>query len=113
MDTHSIRIRKTVVLILAAVLFLFGTTVVSARAATTEDINDEGNSKRPEITIEVVEDIAAAEIEEQEVPLADTPLTAAAGNTRSTVIKWTLGAVIAAYMVFLITGMNRRKKRRR
>lgn len=113
MYTHGAIIRKTAVLMLTAALIILGITAASVRSAVAEDNDDEGSGNKPELTIEVVEDIPAAEIEEQEVPLADTPYTAAAGNMRNTVISWTIGAILIAYMVFLFSGMSRRKKYRK
>ena len=113
METRSTRLRKFAVLLLTAVLVIFSTAVFSIQFTQAAAGDNEENGDKPEITIEVVEDIPAAEMEEEKVPLADSPYTAAAGNTRSTVISWTLGAILIAYMVFLISGMSRRKNRRR
>lgn len=113
MDTHGTKSRKIIALILMAALMILSMAALSVRPVWAEDGDGEENGDKPEITIEVVEDIPAAEIEEQAVPLADSPMTAAAGNTRTTVITWTLGVVIAAYIVFLISGMRVRKNRRK
>lgn len=112
MDTRSTKIRKLAAFIIMAAFVLFSIVAFSIQF-TQAAVNDEENGDKPEITIEVVEDIPAAEIEEQEVPLADTPMTAAAGNMRTTVTAWTLGVVIIAYLVFLISGMRLRKNRRK
>lgn len=113
MDTCSTSIRKLAAYILMAALIILSIVAFSFQVTLAEGDDDEENGEQREITIEVVEDIPAAEIEEQAVPLADTPLTAAAGNMRNTVISWTIGAVILAYIVFLISGMRLRKNRRR
>lgn len=113
MDTLSIRLRKLAVFVLTASLIMLSIVALSIQFTLAEEDDGDEDGSRPEITIEVVEDMPAAEIEEQEVPLADTPLTAAAVNTRSTVISWAIGAAIIAYMVFLISGMRLRKNRRR
>ena len=113
MKTHETSLRRIAALILMAALIIMSMAALSVQSVRAEDNDGEGDGDKPEITIEVVEDIPAAEIEEQEVPLADTPYTETAGNTRSTVIIWTLGTVAIAYLVFLISGMSRRKKIRR
>ena len=113
MDTREMKIRKIIAIILAATVTMLGITFLSMQTslAETEDGKDE-DENRPEITVEVVEDIPAEDIEEQKVPLADTSATAAAANTRNTVVAWTLGAVALAYAVFIISGMRLRKGRR-
>ena len=111
MDTRVLGIRKIIALALVAALTILSIWVLSARISLAEGEENKDENK-PEITIEVVEEIPAAEIEEQEVPLAESPLTAAAGNTRQTVVTWTLGAVVLAYVVFIISGMRLRKTRR-
>ena len=113
MDTREMKIRKIIATILAATVTMLGITFLSMQTslAETEDGKDE-DENRPEITVEVVEDIPAEDIEEQKVPLADTSATAAAANTRNTVVAWTLGAVALAYAVFIISGMRLRKGRR-
>ena len=113
MDTREMKIRKIIATILAATVTMLGITFLSMQTslAETEDGKDE-DENRPEITVEVVEDIPAEDIEEQKVPLADTSATAAAANTRMTVVAWTLGAVALAYAVFIISGMRLRKGRR-
>ena len=113
MDTREMKIRKIIAIILAATVTMLGITFLSMQTslAETEDGKDE-DENRPEITVEVVEDIPAEDIEEQKVPLADSSATAAAANTRNTVVAWTLGAVALAYAVFIISGMRLRKGRR-
>ena len=112
MDTRSTKLKKLAALVFGAALIMFSIVALSSQFILAEDNDGEENGDNPEITIEVVEDIPAAEIEEQEVPLADTPMTAAAGNTRTAVVAWTFGVVIIAYMVFLVSGMRLRKNRR-
>ena len=111
MDTRVLGIRKIIALALVAALTILSIWALSARISLAEGEENKDENK-PEITIEVVEEIPAAEIEEQEVPLAESPLTAAASNTRQTVVTWTLGAVVLAYVVFIISGMRLRKTRR-
>lgn len=111
MDKRDLKNRKIIALALAATVTALLTTVLSMQTTLAESEED-NDDKRPEITVEVVEDIPAEDIEEQKVPLADSSATAAAANTRMTVVAWTLGAVVLAYAVFIITGMRLRKGRR-
>ena len=97
---------------LAAAVAALCFTAFNAQSVMAEGEEDEKEDGRPDITIEVVEDIPAADIEEQETPLADAPDTAAADNTRQTMNIWILGAVVIAYAVFIVTGSRRRKARR-
>lgn len=111
MDKRDLKNRKIIALALAATVTALLTTVLSIQTTLAESEGD-NDDKRPEIKVEVVEDIPAEDIEEQKVPLADSSATAAAANTRMTVVAWTLGAVVLAYAVFIITGMRLRKGRR-
>lgn len=113
MKTHGTSLRRIAALILMAALIIMSMAALSVQSVRAEDNDGEGDGDKPEITIEVVEEIPAAEIEEQEVPLADTLYTDTAGNTRTTVISWTIGTIVIAYLVFLFSGMSRRKKIRR
>ena len=112
MDTRITRIKKLIAMALTAALFMTVTMVLSIQTTLAAGNDDENDEDRPEIAVEVVEEIPAEDIEEQEVPLADNPMTAAAGSMRLTVVTWTLGAVVIAYAVFIISGMKRRKTRR-
>ena len=111
MDTRELKKKKILAIALAATVAALGITALSAQTTLAES-DDDNDDKRPEITVEVVEDIPAEDIEEQKVPLADSSATAAAANTRNTVVAWTLGAVALAYAVFIISGMRLRKGRR-
>ena len=73
MDTRSTKLKKLAALVFGAALIMFSIVALSSQFILAEDNDGEENGDNPEITIEVVEDIPAAEIEEQEVPLADTP----------------------------------------
>jgi hypothetical protein len=112
MDTREFKIRKILAIALAAGVAALGITALSIQTTLAESDDDNKDEERPEITVEVVEDIPAEDIEEQKVPLADSSATAAAANTRMTVVSWTLGAVALAYAVFIISGMRIRKGRR-
>ena len=106
MDAKILKRRKLMGIILAAAMIVL--VVMMATQITLAEDDDE----KPEISIEVVEEIPAADIQEQEVPLADSSQTAKADNVRMTAVAWTLGAVFIAYVVFIITGMRFRKSRR-
>lgn len=107
MDAKIIKIRKLIGIILTAALI--GLFLIMMTQITLAKGSDD---ERPDISIEVVEEIPAADIQEQEVPLADSSQTAKADNVRMTAVIWTLGAVFIAYVVFIISGMRFRKSRR-
>ena len=109
---RSEKIRRILTFALAAAVAALCFTAFNAQSVMAEGEEDEKEDGRPDITIEVVEDIPAADIEEQETPLAESPDTAAADNTRQTMNIWILGAVVIAYAVFLLSGTRRRKVRR-
>lgn len=109
---RSEKIRRILTFALAAAVAALCFTAFNAQSVMAEGEEDEKEDGRPDITIEVVEDIPASDIEEQETPLAETPDTAAADNTRQTVNIWILGAAVIAYAAFIISGMRRRKARR-
>lgn len=118
MDTRITETKKTekikgiLTFTLMAALAALCITALNVQAAMAEGEESEKEDGRPDISIEVVEDIPAEDIEEQETPLADSPDTAAADNTRQTMNIWILGAVVIAYAVFIVSGMRRRKVRR-
>lgn len=112
MDTRIMKIRKISALTLMAAAVMTGIMMLSMQTTLAEGEDNVNDKDRPEVTVEVVEKIPAADIEEQQVPLADSPYTAAADNTRQTVVTWTMGAVVLAYAVFIISGMRVRKTRR-
>ena len=112
MDTRNLKIRRVMAMTLTAAVVLLAALLLSARTSQAATDDGKNDDDKPNITVEVVEDIPAADIEEQQVPLADSPATAAADGTRHMVIAWTLGAVVIAYAVFILTGMRRRASRR-
>lgn len=112
MDTRIMKIRRIIALALTAAAVILSIMLMSMQTSLAEGEDGENDKDRPEITVEVVEKIPAADIEEQQVPLADSPYTDTADNTRQTVVAWTLGAVVLAYAVFIISGMRARKSRR-
>lgn len=112
MDTRNLKFRRLLALVLAAGVMMLMVLALSAQTTLAEENDEENDGDKPDITIEVVEDIPAADIEESEVPLAATVGAEAFDNTRHMVMVWTLAAVIIAYIVFLLSGMRRRKARR-
>ena len=112
MDTRNLRSRRLLSLAIAAGVLLFVVMAISVQTTLAVDNEEEKDGDKPDITVEVVEDIPAADIEEQEVPLAATAGADAFDNTRHMVMVWTLAVVVIAYAVFLLSGMRRRKARR-
>ena len=112
MDTRNLRSRKLLSLAIAAGVLLFVVMAISVQTTLAVDNEEDKDGDKPDITVEVVEDIPAADIEEQEVPLAATAGAEAFDNTRHMVMVWTLAVVVIAYAVFLLSGMRRRKARR-
>ncbi len=112
MDTRNLTLRRILSLAIAAGVLLFVVMAISVQTTLAVDNEEDKDGDKPDITVEVVEDIPAADIEEQEVPLAATDGAEAFDNTRHMVIAWTLAVVVIAYAVFLLSGMRRRKARR-
>ena len=113
MDPRQLRLHRIIALAIAAGVLLFTVMAISVQTTLAVDNDEDNDGDKPEITIEVVEDIPAADIEEQEVPLAATVGAEAFDNTRHMVMTWTLAVVAIAYVVFLLSGMRRRKAHRR
>lgn len=112
MDTRNLKFRRLLALVLAAGVMMFMVLALSAQTTLAEENDEENDGDKPDITIEVVEDIPAADIEESEVPLAATVGSEAFDNTRRMVMVWTLAVVVIAYAIFVLSGMRRRKARR-
>ena len=112
MNTSSYRIVKEV-LAAAVVLTLFTVTVSMSLQITHATSKEEKKKERREVTVEVVGEEPAEDIEESEVPLAASPDSAAAENMRSMIMIWALAAAILAYAVFILLGMKRRKMNRK
>ena len=113
METRNSRLRRFIACTLAAGVLAFSIMAMPVQTTLAEGEDEENDSSKPDITIEVVENIPAADIEESEVPLSAPTDTAAADNTRHMVIAWTLAVIAIAYAVFVISGMRRRKAHRR
>ena len=112
MDTRNLKFRRLLALVLAAGVMMLMVLALSAQTTLAEENDEENDGDKPDITIEVVEDIPAADIEESEVPLAATVGSEAFDNTRRMVMVWTLAVVVIAYAIFVLSGMRRRKARR-
>lgn len=113
MDTRNLKLRRLLALVLAAGVMMLMVLALSAQTTLAEENDEENDGDKPDITIEVVEDIPAADIEESEVPLAATVGSEAFDNTRRMVMVWTLAVVVIAYAIFVLSGMRRRKAHRR
>ena len=113
MDTRNLKFRRLLALVLAAGVMMLMVLALSAQTTLAEENDEENDGDKPDITIEVVEDIPAADIEESEVPLAATVGSEAFDNTRRMVMVWTLAVVVIAYAIFVLSGMRRRKAHRR
>ena len=112
MDTSSGRILRSV--LIGAVVCTLCITAVSLSLQITHAAGEEEKKKeRREVTVEVVGEEPAEDIEESEVPLAASPDSAAAENMRSMIMIWALAAAILAYAVFILLGMKRRKMNRK
>ena len=112
MDTRNLKFRRLLALVLAAGVMMLTVLALSAKTTLAKENDEENDDDKPDITIEVVEDIPAADIEESEVPLAATVGSEAFDNTRRMVMVWTLAVVVIAYAIFVLSGMRRRKARR-
>ena len=108
MKTSSYRIVKEV-LAATVVLTLFTVTVSMSLQTTHATSKEDKKKDRQEVTVEVVGEEPAQDIEESKVPLAASPHSAAEKSTRSMIIIWAIAAAVLAYAVFLLLGMKRRK----
>lgn len=108
MNTSAYRIIKEI-LAAAVVLILFIVTVSMSLQITHATSKGEKKKDRREVTVEVVGEEPAQDIEESKVPLAASPHSAAEKSTRSMIIVWAIVAAVLAYGVFILLGMKRRK----
>ena len=108
MNTGSYKVVRRV--LAAAVALTLLAAAVSVSIQITHAAGKEEKKKdRKKVTVEVVGEEPAEDIEESKVPLAASPHTEAVKNTRSMIIIWTIAAVVLAYAVFILLGMKRRK----
>ena len=108
MNTSSYRIVREV-LVAAVFLILFIVTVSMSLQITHATSKEEKKKNRQEVTVEVVGEEPAQDIEESKVPLAASPHSAAEESTRNMIIVWVIAAAVLAYVVFILLGMKRRK----
>ena len=108
MNTGSYRIVRAV-LTAAVICTLFIVTITLPIQITYAEGKEEKKKDRQEVTVEVVGEEPAEDIEESEVPLAASPHSAAMESTRGMIIVWTIAAAVLAYVVFILLGMKRRK----
>ena len=108
MNTGSYKVVRKV--LAAAVALTLLAAAVSVSIQITHAAGKEEKKKdRKKVTVEVVGEEPAEDIEESKVPLAASPDTQAEKNTRSMIIIWTIAAAVLAYAVFILLGMKRRK----
>ena len=111
MNTSSNRIVKGI-LIAAVVMTLLAAAVSASLQIAYAEGKDE-NDDRKEVTVEVVGEEPAQDIEESDVPLAASPDSAAAESSRSMIMAWVIAAAVLSYFVFILLGMKRRKINRK
>ena len=111
MNTSSHKIIR-VILITAVVWTLFILALSMSLQMTHAAGKEEKKKDRQEVTVEVVDEEPAQDIEESEVPLAASPHSAAMESTRSMIIAWTIAAAVLAYAIFILLGIKRRKMKK-
>ena len=92
-------ILKRLAVIAAAILIFAAGVMLPAHNVWAEN---EGDSDRKEITIEVVEDIPAGDIEDAEVPLAALPVSDKSNAVRHIGMMLALLAGVCAYSAYFI-----------
>ena len=108
MNTSSDRLVRDV--LIAGIIWILVIVTLSVSLQITHATSKEEKKKdRREVTVEVVDEEPAQDIEESEVPLAASPDSAAVGNSRNMIIIWAVAAAVLAYLVFILLGMKRRK----
>ena len=108
MKKHRIRILVFSAILAAAAALTAFSAPAHVRAETeTAQEDTSGDNERKTLTITVLEDIPAEEIEEMEVPMAAAPVTH--NSLRTGIIAWicVIAAALAAYIVYF-TGYKRK-----
>ena len=100
-NTKYRHILKRLAAIAAAVLIFAAGVMLPAHNVWAENEGD-SDSGRKEITIEVVEDIPAGEIEDAEVPLAALPVSDKSNAVRHIGMMLALLAGVCAYSAYFI-----------
>ena len=91
-------LKRLAVIAAAALIFAAG-VMLPVHKVWAEN---EGDSGRPEITVEVVEDIPAGDIEEAEVPLAALPVSEKSNAVRHMGMMLALLAGVCAYSAYFV-----------
>ena len=91
-------LKRLAVIAAAALIFAAG-VMLPAHKVWAEN---EGDGGRPEITVEVVEDIPAGDIQESEVPLAALPVSEKSNAVRHIGMMLALLAGVCAYSAYFI-----------
>ncbi|MBR3330223.1 MAG: hypothetical protein IKG25_03290 [Mogibacterium sp.] len=92
---------KRLAVIAAAILIFAAGVMLPAHSVLAENEGD-SDSGRKEITIEVVEDIPAGDIEDEEVPLAALPVSDKSNAVRHISMMLALLAGACAYSAYFI-----------
>ena len=98
-NTKYRHILKRLAVITAAILIFAAGVMLPAHKVWAEN---EGDGGRPEITVEVVEDIPAGDIQESEVPLAALPVSEKSNAVRHIGMMLALLAGVCAYSAYFI-----------
>ena len=98
-NTKYRHILKRLAVITAAILIFAAGVMLPSHKVWAEN---EGDGGRPEITIEVVEDIPAGDIQESEVPLAALPVSEKSNAVRHIGMMLALLAGVCAYSAYFI-----------
>ena len=98
-NTKYRHILKRLAFITAAILIFAAGVMLPAHKVWAEN---EGDGGRPEITVEVVEDIPAGDIQESEVPLAALPVSEKSNAVRHIGMMLALLAGVCAYSAYFI-----------
>lgn len=112
MNNGSHRIVRDILITAVVITFLVATVSVSLQITHAAG-NEEKKKEKQKVTVEVVGEEPAGDIEESKVPLAASPNSPAMENTRGMIIGWTIAAAVLAYVVFILLGARRRKLNRK
>lgn len=89
-------------LISLIVLLMIAVAIMPSSNAWADDKGDDGSSHK-DITIEVVEDIPADEIEDAEIPLAALPVSEKSNAVRHLGMMLALFGAVCGYAVYFIS----------
>ncbi len=100
-DIHK-RWSRFLSLISVIVLLMIALLIVPSSNAWAEDTGDDGSGHK-NITIEVVEDIPADDIEDAEIPLAALPVSEKSNAVRHIGMMLALFGAVCAYSAYFIS----------